>query len=387
MAELEPGTVGIVPASALGVAFFHHLTRGSSAIDASVQFLERPGSSSGRDLRESGCIRIEVEGEPRDLDAGSLLRPDLEGCHREGRLPEILLVCVNPDQILDVLAGLVRLLELAYEEGETGQWPLPTVILSANGIYFQRVRQVYLEMLEEATLLGRLPDLWPDPMTRIVGHLLRGVTIQTGVRKGNGGRAIYRPGPRGRTRVAGGEAQVRRHACELLSGKGGWFEEAPDHPPTRLEFDKALVNLASNVLGQLHALSEAGHFAPLLAGHLTGPEHAEDLALLAQQVFRVGQAVHAYGREDCWERIHAELRESLQTHASHMPSSLQWVELQLAQGTLRPDLTPTETWLLNPLIRYAKSAGLAPTTAYFERLRERLLGKLKQASARLHRRR
>jgi len=45
----------------------------------------------------------------------------------------------------------------------------------------QRLLNIFVEWLEESALLGRLPDLWPDFMPRIVGRLLRGMTIQTGV--------------------------------------------------------------------------------------------------------------------------------------------------------------------------------------------------------------
>jgi hypothetical protein len=59
-----------------------------------------------------------------------------------------------------------------------------------------------------------------------------------------------------------------------------------------------------------------------------------------------------------------------------VPSSLQWVGLRLRTGDLAADLTPTETWLLDPLIRYARSAGLDHSVAYFEMLKHDLLQKL-----------
>jgi hypothetical protein len=135
--------------------------------------------------------------------------------------------------LLSIISECVELLEAAYEAGTLEALPLPILVLCSNGIYFQRIRQIFLEKLEEATLLGRLPDLWPDLMPKIISRLLRGVSIQTGIREGSGAATIYRPGPRGITRIAGGDAANRERSCALLAGRGGWFEPAPHSSATR----------------------------------------------------------------------------------------------------------------------------------------------------------
>ncbi|MCI0745619.1 MAG: hypothetical protein L0Y58_09465, partial [Verrucomicrobia subdivision 3 bacterium] len=250
---------------------------------------------------------------------------------------------------------------------------------SSNGIYFQRLRQIFIEKLEEATLLGRLPDLWPDLMPRIVGRFLRGVTIQTGVREGTGAEAIYRPGPRGITRLAGGDADCRERCCALLSARGGWYEIAVNSSATRLEFNKGIINLATNLLGQLYAIDDAGNFQPLTVAQILAPEREPEFRRLASEVFAVGKAVKAYGRTDEFEKVYQPLRETLELHRSHIPSSLQWVDLRLRTGELAADVTPTEMWLLEPLIRYARSAGLDHSAEYFEDLKRQLLAKLLKA--------
>jgi hypothetical protein len=311
-----------------------------------------------------------------EIEASGLLKPDLLACADSGDLPEALIVCPNPDQLLGVITNLVELLEWAYERGALDQLPLPIVVLSSNGIYYQRLRQIFIEKLEEATLLGRLPDLWPDLMPRIVSRFLRGVTIQTGLREGTGAEAIYHPGPRGITRVAGGDTTNRERCCRLLAGKGGWYELALSNSATRLEFDKGIINLATNLLGQLYAIDDAGHFQALTVAQILSPEREPEIRQLAMEVVAVGKAVKAYGAAEPFEQIYQPLRETLELHRSHVPSSLQWVGLRLRTGGLRPELTPTEMWLLDPLIRYARSAGLDRSAQYFEELKERLLAKL-----------
>jgi hypothetical protein len=309
-------------------------------------------------------------------------RPDLIACARERNLPETVLVCTQPDQLLQFLAACVQLLESVHNNGEELVENLPTLVLCSNGIYFQRTRQFLVEKLEEATLLGRLPDLWPAIMPGLVGKLLRGVTIQTGHREGSGAAAVYRPGPRGRTRLAGGDPMRRQRCCELLSEKGAWCELAVDPSPTRAEFDKALVNLTVNLLGQLHAIDDSGEFHLLTVREILDRDVEQEARTLVQHVVAVGKAVHAYPAETEFEALFAETMENCREHMEHAPSSLQWIEQQLRHRTLQPRITPTETWLLEPLIRYAHAAGLEKEAHYFEHLTRQLERRLGLAIAR-----
>jgi ketopantoate reductase len=238
-----------------------------------------------------------------------------------------------------------------------------------------------LEKLEESVLFGRLPDLWPDRMPLIVGRILRGVTMQTGIREGSGGTTVYRPGPRGITRIAGGDPIIRRRCCQLLAGRDAWFEQAIHDSATHLEFDKAMANLSTNLLGQLYAIDEKGRFTPLMIRDMIHGQHAEAIRELCGWIFRIGQAVNAYGPEDDFEERLRECMESLRRHEEHIPSSLQWIGLRYTAGTLEPKLAPTEAWLLGPLIRYARGANLEDAAHYLEDLKHLLVEKLQLAVA------
>ena len=378
MAFLIKGSIGILPSGALGVSLFYHLTKQLQQLDGQVYFLERRGSASAETLRKSGEIAIATPSGIQSLSTDMILKPDLLTCYQSGFLPEVVLVCPNPDQLLGAITTIVELLVQLYEQGQLLQpaSSLPLFVLCPNGIYFQRFRQIFIEKIEEATLFGRLPDLWPDNISQVVCQLLRGVTIQTGVREGSGSKTIYRPGPRGRTQIAGGDAISRSRCCQVLAGRGGWFEEAPNSSATRLEFDKALVNLTGNFLGQLYAINSKGCFQALTIREILESSHQNDIRELAYRVFQVGQMVKVYGLEEDFEVIFQQLMETCLVHASHVPSSLQWVDMKLRLGTLEPQLTPTEAWLVVPLIRYAKASGLEDTANYFEKLQSQLVEKL-----------
>jgi hypothetical protein len=388
MPKRRIGTVGITPAGALGVAFFYHLTAGLTRLDGRVHFVEREGSASGAALRGAGGLRIAADDGIVELKSPDIFLPPLSECATAGCLPEVLLICTQPDQLLGLLSAWVKLFEsLHAEEGTASIDDLPVLVLASNGIYFQRVRQFLIERLEEGTLFGRLPDLWPELMPRLVARLLRGVTIQTGQREGSGAEAIYRPGPLGRTRIAGGDPAIRARVVSLLGELGAWVDSADTASPTRVEFDKALVNLTANLLGQLAAIDDSGGFRRVTAGEMLGPEHEVDVRELVQHVVAVGRAVRAYREEESAEEIEARMRESLQSHADHVPSSLQWIEGQLQRQTLSPRLTPTEAWLLEPLIRYAHGAALEDVARYFERLTRTVEHRLAMAvAANAHRR-
>ncbi|HEY5892995.1 MAG TPA: hypothetical protein VIT91_07165 [Chthoniobacterales bacterium] len=376
------GTIGIAPPGALGVSFFYHLTGGLTGLDGSVYFVGLDGSRSVEALRR-GVLHIRKEGQTWSLGGEGIIVESLGAAFEAGKIPEVLLVCPNPDQLLGVIESLVSLLEKMAASGDLrgGDFCFPAVVLSSNGIYFQRVRQVLVEKLEESTLFGRLPDLWPDLMPRIVGKVLRGVTIQTGLRDGSGSEAVYIPGNRGLSRLAGGDPNVRARCCELLTERGAWFELAKSSSPTRLEFDKGIINLIANFFGLIHAFGDDGSFRPLRVEEILVPENTPEVQELIRHVFDVGVAVKAYGPGDSYEQIVGEMLYLSLTNAKHVPSSLQWVDLRIRQGVLTAEFTPTEEWLITPLIKYARSAGLVKAELYFEGLRQRLLTKLRQAVA------
>jgi hypothetical protein len=381
MQRVRESTVGILPAGALGVSFFYHLTGELQNDDGQVFFVERTGSQSAAALKENGELLIAIDARFHRVPAADHLRGNLLEQFERGTLPEVLLICPNPDQLPDILGTVVQLLERMNKKGElTADFDFPILVLASNGIYYQRLRQQFVEQLEEATLLGRLPDLWPDLMPRIVGRLLRGVTIQTGTRDGSGADVVYHPGPRGITRLAGGDSHTRGRATELLRARGGWFELAAHSSATRLEFDKAVVNLSTNLLGQFYAFDAEGHFTPLRVRDIATPEHAGEIRDLAEHVLQVGRAVKAYGAGEDFDHVFATLMETTHQHDDHIPSSLQWIGLRLHQGKLDAKLTPTEEWLLNPLIRYAHAAGLNDSGDYFERLRQRAMANLARAA-------
>ena len=378
MVSLVKDNIGILSVGALGVGFFYHLTYQLQNLDRQVYFLERQNSCSGIALRKKGEIFIVNSQTRQSLGTDFWFKPDFISCYQSGYLPEIILVCTNPDRLLVIIANIIDLLVLIVKrEGlENLCNSFPLFILCSNGIYFQRLRQIFIEKLEEATLFGHLPDLWPTIMAEIVGHLLRGVTVQTGIREIQEMNTIYRPGPSGKTVITGGNTKTRTRCYQILVSRGAWFENGSSISATRLEFDKALVNLTCNLLGQLYSIDTKGKFTRLTLEQILQPEHLSQIQELVRQIFQVGKRVKVYRKNESFEQIFQLLLETCQPHQNHIPSSLQWVDIKLRLNQLEAKITPTESWLLEPLMRYAKAFELEETAQYFQSLKEQLLKKL-----------
>ena len=364
------GTVGILPVGALGVGFYYYLTDQLGATDRPVYFIERSGSTTIHTLREAGRLRIAVAQRISDVPTERVCRPGLAACAQSGRLPEVLLVCTQSDQILPVISEYVQVLESLYAATslDAAITQLPLLVLCSNGIYYQRVRRFLVETLEESSLYGRLPDLWSENMGLVVGKLLRGVTMQTAQREGSGPSAVFKPGPPGLTRLAGGMPPHRTRAGELLQSLGGGFDVVEDAAPTRIEFDKALVNLFANFLGQFQAIDPNGQFRALKVGEILPESDSPETRELARHVIAVGRAVRAYGPDEDFEILYRSAMKVVRGSKEHVPSSIKWIESQLKAGTLRARITPTEKWLLDPLIQYASTAGLDESASYFRQL-------------------
>lgn len=379
MAGPAPAPVGILSLGALGVAFHHHLTANDPAAGRTAFLLRKPGERWGPE----SVLVTESGDRTRTVPLASLIAGTLTDAAERGLLPGVILVCTNPDQLFDVLVDYVAVVVAEHRAGrlEAGASRLPVLVLCANGIYFQRLRSAFIELLEEATLLGRLPDLWPDLMPRVVGRLMRGVTIQTALRRGSGGGAVYRPGPSGRTQLTGGDKAARAAAVGLLAGFGGWFEDAGDLPPTRVEFNKAMVNLTSNVVGLLAAVDAEGRFRVMTVAEIGSPLRHAQIRELVEYVMKVGRGVGVYRLDESPEQVFQQTLASQASTGAHVPSSLQWLEQQLAAGTLTPGLSPTEKWLLEPLQHYARSLGDTGAIEYFEGLERQVVAAFRRAIA------
>lgn len=195
-----PMVGGMVTAPLMSLFVIHHLTAGGS-VDPGVIFLDRPGGGESSQLRWADGLQIEQDGVIRRIACAGRFSGGLIESYDAGTLPELILVATNPAQIDQVLSGLLLLLEWMRDEGTLNAERLayPYLLFVTNGIYFNRLRYRFVEVLERAMMEGQLPDLWPNLVPFLVSRLLRGPKVLIGQRTGRGAAAIYHPGAKGLT--------------------------------------------------------------------------------------------------------------------------------------------------------------------------------------------
>lgn len=116
MFGVRSNSIGIMPAGALGVAFYHHLT--ANGPDGScIVFLDRPGGDRREHPLGAGTLHIDYDGTRHEVPSGGLFAGGMIDCYAQGRLPELMPVAVNPDQIDALLGGIVQLLEWMRDQG------------------------------------------------------------------------------------------------------------------------------------------------------------------------------------------------------------------------------------------------------------------------------
>jgi hypothetical protein len=382
MPEICLDRIGIMPAGALGVSFYYHLSAGGSE-DTGITFLDRPGGGDSSRLRWADSLQIEVDGMIRRVACAQCFSGGLIESYEAGILPELILVGTNADQLDDVLRGLRLLLEWMGDEGrlDARSITFPYLLFVANGIYFNRLRYRFVELLELAMMEGLLPDLWPHVMPALVSHLLRGTTLVLGQRTGRGAEAIYHPGSKGLTTISGGNPASRKRVRKMLFMRG-LPVESDNRPPVHAELQKALLLLIGNVLGAIFSVTPDGRYSPLRVKEIYTREHEGEILILGEHVYIIGHAIGAIPAERAFATDWPILLEQRRTN-EHRPSTLQWIARTLSSGAPCPAMTPNEDWLLTPLEQMAKDMGLKDTFAYFQDLEARYRAMLAMLNERL----
>jgi hypothetical protein len=364
-------TIGIMPAGALGVAFYHHLT-GGNLDHNDVIFLDRPAGGESNILRLSDSLHIKYDGKSFTIPTQGRFLGGIIECYDKGKLPELIMVATNPDQIDSVLQGILLLLEWMRDEGTLESEPLefPYFLFIANGIYFNRTRYRYVELLERAFMEGMLPDLWPDIVPQLVCRLLRAPTMVLGHRTGHGAGAVYHPGYKGPTLISGGNATGRKRVRTLLADRGLPVETS-DQSPVSLELRKASMNLIGNMFGVIYSIDDGGLFRPRALDEIVVPKHYPEFLELGEHVYSIARAIRAVPADTCFTDVWPTILDQIHSLESHYTSTVQSVAQSIADGIALPEMTPNEAWLFNPLKELAADLQLQETYTYLLRLEER----------------
>jgi hypothetical protein len=361
----------------LGVAFFVHA--GASA------FIGRGGAGITQALKEAGSLKLLDKGTMRTLSLRDRIYANLLEAEARERSPELLLVCCNPDQLVGFTAEIVRFLENLAERGhlrsagDVGE-RVPILLLLPNGVLSEQALSQYDEQLQASALLGRLPGVTEEMIEALRRRLVRGVSLQAGGRRGTGADTVYVLERRGSIVFAGGGEEEGDRVEAILRAHDYPFTHVRGVPGTRIEFDKAMISIVLNVGGLIHTVQEDGSLIDLRMGDLCKDASKADFVDgITRAVFDVGKAVGAYPPEARYDEVWAKHRSTILAHADHVTSSLKQLRDALANGLRGVELFSNEEWLLTPLCRYARTAGMTKEEALFRGLRRQIQAAMARA--------
>ncbi|MBN2563388.1 MAG: AMP-binding protein [Phycisphaerae bacterium] len=367
---LHEGELGVHPPGALGVAFFVHA--------GAECFIGRSGDGITQPLKNVGTLNLDDHGKLRSIPLEGRIFANLLEADALDHMPELLLVCCNPNQLGLFTAELTRFLENIAGRGrlrsrEDIRRNVPIMLILPNGILSEQTIGTYEEQLNESMLMERLAGLTEDLRLALLDRVVRGVSLQAGGRRGSGAETIYVLERKGSMVFAGGGDFERERIDTVLTAHDYPFTHARGVPGTRIEFDKAMISIVLNVGGLIHTVKPDGELIDLRMGDLCkDPTKAGFVHEMARAVFDVGQAAGAYPPEATYEEVWAKHRETILTHAGHVTSSLKTFRDALDGGLRSVSLFSNEEWILTPLCRYAASAAMKKEEALFSSLKRRV---------------
>ena len=329
-------------------------------------------------LKESGALNVDDGGILRSIPLGGRIFANLLEVDALDRMPELLLVCCNPDQLRLFTAEITRYLENLAERGRLGsiedaRREVPILLILPNGILSEQTVETYEEQLHESILLQRLPQAVDQMRPALLDRLVRGVSLQAGGRRGSGAETIYVLERKGTLVFAGGGDLERERIEAILTAHDYPFTHARGVPGTRIEFDKAMISIVLNVGGLIHAVKADGDLIDLRMGDLCkDPSKAEFVDRITRAVFDTGQSVGAYPPQAAYDDVWAKHRGTILAHAGHVTSSLKGFRDALASGLRGVRLFSNEEWILTPLCRYAANAGLKEEEVLFKSLKHQV---------------
>lgn len=380
---LNRGEIAVHPPGSLGVAFLWHAK--------AECFIGRGGGGITRLLKEKRSLLVEEHGEVHALGLEGRIFANLLEAEALHGVPELHLICCNPAQLTPVTLHVARFLEHLAEQGrlrgvDDVRANLPILLVLPNGIVFEDMMQTLTDQLRESVLLGRLPAL-SDGMVRAVrDRFVRGVAMQAGGRRGHGAEAVYVIEGKGSVLCADGGDAERERIASILAERDYPCENVKDATGARIEFDKAMISIVLNIGGLIHVVNPDGSLSDLRMGDLCAdPARREFVDRVTRAVFEVGRRCGAYNDRDSYDEVWRVSRGIIERAAGHVTSSIKTFRDALETDLKSVRLMPTEEWILTPLRRYARQAGLTGEVSLFESLEHQVQESMARAIR--HRRR
>ncbi|MDP6602483.1 MAG: AMP-binding protein [Phycisphaerales bacterium] len=325
-------------------------------------------------LKEAGRLRLEHNGQQQIVSIHGRIFANLLEADAKKLLPELLLVCCNPNQLGAFTGEVTSFLENSARRGlldspEQVRHHMPILLILPNGVLFESTFSEFQSQLNEAILMERLPGVTSEVQAAIEARLVRGISLQAGGRRGSGADTTYLLEKKGSIVFAGGGGFEQERIAAILQAHDYPFTHVPNAPATRIEFDKAMISIVLNVGGLIHMVKPSGECIDLRMGDLCLDQSKDEFVRqITRGVFDVGQANGAYSSDATWEEVWEGHRNIILKNKGHVTSSVKDLSVALNRGLESVRLFTNEEWILEPLQRYAALADMQAERSMFKDL-------------------
>ena len=356
--DVIQATIGIYPVTSLGVSFYHYC-----GIDLLI-------------CRKNGVTSQLFANEPilNIKDNDHLKKIHIENGFTNGMVDALnkkvlptAIICTPPYDFIDDMVNeltdvAVELMERDLLKSYTNlkRFYFPTIILASNGIIYDEV--VY--SLQTSLQKRNIPELI---IKNIYSKIVRASIMQGAYRNNN----IYFPHKKGLIKIALPKFPLFSQVVDLLNSHKFTFSIHTN--PHRIEFEKAMVNIATNAIALVFALDQKDYKLKAIdIKKALAPDNATHATFVKEvqlAIFEIGKKAGAFSEIDTFEKVWYPRKEQILKHDSpHITSSLHYFKNMIQTRDFPDGLPPTEYALTYPLKCFAKHYQLHDEVILLEEL-------------------
>ncbi|MEW5822407.1 MAG: hypothetical protein AB1782_19590 [Cyanobacteriota bacterium] len=362
-------TIGIYPVTSLGVSFYYHCT-------VDLLICRKDGVTAGI-FSKNPTLNIKIDGNTKEIGiADCFVNGILDAAHKK-ILPSAIL-CTPPycfiNDMVNELTNLVSYLnskKLLIGYTNLSRFYFPAIILASNGIIYDEIIYNLNKNLVEL-------DLSEQIINNICSKVVRASIMQGAYRENN----LYYPHKKGLIKLALPKFSLFGQAVELLTSKNYVFSIHTN--PHRVEFEKAMVNIATNSIAMIFALDRQNALLKAMTiKEALDPSDVIQAAFvkdIQKAIFKIGQKAGGFTESDTFEKVWYPRKEQILKHDSeHISSSLQCFKNMIKAKSIPEGIPDAENALIYPLKCFAKHYQLFDEVILFEELEKMLLNNLQFA--------
>lgn len=356
-------TIGVYPATSIGVSFYYYN-------DLSVIICRKDGITS-KIFSEEPYLNIVNDNFHYKIDiSGRFFNGMLDAINKK-MLPSVIIATPCYEFLNDLIDDLTMLscclmeLEQLRPVSRLQLFNFPTIILASNGIIYDEVINNLAISLQKAGIPEKI-------LSNICSKIIRASVMQAAYRENN----VYYTHKKGFIKIAVPKFALFSQVVELLNAKGLIFSVYTN--PYKVEFEKAIVNIATNAVAIVFALDKKNQVLNKIdlqnALSPMDTTQATFVKELQEAIFTIGQKTGAFSQSETFEKIWLPRKDQiLKNDGTHISSSLRLFARMIKENNIPDKLPSAEQSLIKPLKAYARHYQMTKELALLQELEQMII--------------